>query len=89
MMESQALDRVYRLGQTRPVKTIRYIVKDTFERVCLLGSLLHNTNLVCVEHAGATGEETTTDHLGFGCTKGGSHEGTVTGKSYPDLRVPF
>ncbi|RPA72435.1 hypothetical protein BJ508DRAFT_419475 [Ascobolus immersus RN42] len=32
MVESQALDRVYRLGQTRPVKTIRYIVKDTFEK---------------------------------------------------------
>jgi SWI/SNF-related matrix-associated actin-dependent regulator of chromatin subfamily A3 len=33
MVESQALDRVYRLGQTKPVKTIRYIVKDTFEKV--------------------------------------------------------
>ena len=35
MVESQALDRVHRLGQTRPVKTYRYIAKNTFDEVCV------------------------------------------------------
>ncbi|KAI4931159.1 hypothetical protein J4E85_003748 [Alternaria conjuncta] len=30
-LEDQALARVHRLGQTRPVTTIRYIMKDSFE----------------------------------------------------------
>jgi SNF2 family DNA or RNA helicase len=33
MAEEQALDRVYRLGQTREVIAIRYIVKDSIEEV--------------------------------------------------------
>ena len=33
MVEDQALDRVYRIGQTKPVTTVRYIVKDTLEEV--------------------------------------------------------
>jgi SWI/SNF-related matrix-associated actin-dependent regulator of chromatin subfamily A3 len=33
MAEEQALDRVHRLGQTREVVTIRYIVKDSIEEV--------------------------------------------------------
>ncbi len=35
MLEEQALDRVHRLGQTRQVKQIRYIVEgpDSVERV--------------------------------------------------------
>ena len=33
MIEDQALDRVYRIGQTRRVTTTRYIVKDTLEEV--------------------------------------------------------
>ena len=31
MLEDQALDRVHRLGQTKPVKTIRFIVRNSFE----------------------------------------------------------
>lgn len=33
MVESQALDRVHRLGQQRPVKTIRYVIKSSFDEV--------------------------------------------------------
>lgn len=33
MAEEQALDRVHRLGQTREVITVRYIVKDSIEEV--------------------------------------------------------
>jgi SNF2 family DNA or RNA helicase len=29
--ESQAIDRIHRLGQTRPVTTTRYIMRDSFE----------------------------------------------------------
>ncbi|RDA91670.1 hypothetical protein CP533_0062 [Ophiocordyceps camponoti-saundersi (nom. inval.)] len=29
--EAQAVDRVHRLGQKRPVRTVRYIMKDSFE----------------------------------------------------------
>ncbi|KAL1912235.1 hypothetical protein Sste5344_002068 [Sporothrix stenoceras] len=29
--EAQAIDRVHRLGQKRPVRTVRYIMKDSFE----------------------------------------------------------
>lgn len=34
--EEQALARVHRMGQQRPVTTIRFIVKDSFEEVLLL-----------------------------------------------------
>lgn len=33
MAEEQALDRVYRIGQTQDVLAIRYIVKDSIEEV--------------------------------------------------------
>jgi hypothetical protein len=33
MAEEQALDRVHRLGQTREVIVIRYIVRDSIEEV--------------------------------------------------------
>ena len=33
MAEEQALDRIHRIGQTQPVTTIRYIMKDTWEEV--------------------------------------------------------
>jgi SWI/SNF-related matrix-associated actin-dependent regulator of chromatin subfamily A3 len=36
MAEEQALDRVYRLGQTREVLAIRYITKDSIEEVSTL-----------------------------------------------------
>jgi SWI/SNF-related matrix-associated actin-dependent regulator of chromatin subfamily A3 len=31
MLEEQALSRVYRLGQTKPVKLVRLIMRDTWE----------------------------------------------------------
>ena len=33
MVEDQALDRVHRIGQTKEVTTIRYIVRNTIEEV--------------------------------------------------------
>lgn len=33
MIEEQAMDRIHRIGQKKPVTTIRYIVKDSFEEV--------------------------------------------------------
>lgn len=33
MIEDQALDRVHRIGQTKEVTTVRYIVKNTLEEV--------------------------------------------------------
>lgn len=33
--EAQAIDRVHRLGQRRPVRTVRYIMKDSFEEKML------------------------------------------------------
>ena len=36
MVESQALDRVHRIGQKHQVTTYRYIAKDTFEEVGLI-----------------------------------------------------
>ena len=33
--EAQAVDRVHRLGQKRPVRTIRYIMRDSFEEKML------------------------------------------------------
>ena len=43
MLDSQALDRVHRLGQERPVKVFRYVVKadKSIEQVCLDPLLLH------------------------------------------------
>lgn len=35
MIEDQALDRVYRIGQKKEVTTTRYIVNGTLEDVCL------------------------------------------------------
>jgi SNF2 family DNA or RNA helicase len=34
--EAQAVDRVHRLGQTRPVRTVRFIMKDSFEEKMIL-----------------------------------------------------
>ena len=39
MLEDQALDRVYRIGQSKEVTTIRYIVKGTSEEVSNLQRL--------------------------------------------------
>jgi SNF2 family DNA or RNA helicase len=33
MVEEQALARIHRIGQTKKVKTIRYLVRNSFEEV--------------------------------------------------------
>ncbi|KAG8532187.1 uncharacterized protein KY384_003828 [Bacidia gigantensis] len=35
MSESQALDRIYRLGQTKEVMTVRYIIRNSYEEMVL------------------------------------------------------
>ena len=34
MVEEQALCRIHRVGQSRNVTTVRYVMKDSFEEVC-------------------------------------------------------
>ena len=36
MAEEQALSRIHRMGQTKPVVTVRYIMQDSIEEVSLL-----------------------------------------------------
>lgn len=36
MAEEQALSRIHRMGQTRPVETVRYIIQDSIEQVRFL-----------------------------------------------------
>ena len=51
MLEDQALDRVYRIGQTKEVTTTRYIVANTLEEVCwMLSSASDITILLFPEH---------------------------------------
>ena len=33
MIEDQALDRVHRIGQTKEVTTVRYMMENTLEKV--------------------------------------------------------
>jgi len=35
MIEEQALCRVHRVGQQRKVTTVRYLMRDSFEEVCI------------------------------------------------------
>jgi SWI/SNF-related matrix-associated actin-dependent regulator of chromatin subfamily A3 len=39
-VEEQALARIHRMGQTKEVTTIRFIMEGTFEQVCALTALL-------------------------------------------------
>lgn len=36
MIEEQALCRVHRVGQRRNVTTVRYLMRNSFEEVCVL-----------------------------------------------------
>ena len=36
MAEEQALSRIHRMGQTKPVVTVRYIMQDSIEEVSVL-----------------------------------------------------
>ena len=49
MAEEQALDRIHRLGQIRPVTTIRYIMKDTWEEVSVLDEWVSYASLTASE----------------------------------------
>lgn len=46
MVEDQALDRVYRIGQKKEVTTTRYIVKNTLEEVRIGSGLKYITDLL-------------------------------------------
>ena len=48
MAEEQALDRVHRMGQTRPVTITRYLVKDSIEEVKNIGLAAGSRNIVDV-----------------------------------------
>lgn len=43
-MEDQALARIHRIGQTKPVITVRFIVRDSFEQVSV------ETAYTCAPH---------------------------------------
>lgn len=45
MVEQQAIGRVVRLGQKRPVVITRYIMKDTVEEVFAFPSNIHSRNI--------------------------------------------
>jgi SWI/SNF-related matrix-associated actin-dependent regulator of chromatin subfamily A3 len=34
-IEEQALDRIHRIGQTRPVTTVKFIIEKSFEQVSI------------------------------------------------------
>ena len=46
MLEEQALDRVYRIGQTKKVTTISYIVKGTLEEVSIAMSHIQSDRIM-------------------------------------------
>lgn len=58
MVEKQAIARVYRLGQTRNVKVVRYIVKGTVEEVSIRQKLRMSANVTNLVDAISTSEET-------------------------------
>jgi SNF2 family DNA or RNA helicase len=58
MVEKQAIARVYRLGQTRNVKVVRYIVKGTVEEVSMRQKLRTSANVTNLVDAISTSEET-------------------------------
>ena len=45
MAEEQALDRIHGIGQTKPVITIRYIMRDTWEEVIYVMICDHLTDV--------------------------------------------
>lgn len=45
-LEEQALDRIHRIGQTRPVTTVRFIIENSFEQV-RKSSSHHNSVNAC------------------------------------------
>ena len=61
MAEEQALDRVHRIGQTRPVTAIRYIVSESVEYVGHFDSISRRsvslTVLVTCAVCGVSAEE--------------------------------
>ena len=46
MIEEQALDRIHRLGQTKEVTTVRYVIRGSFEEVRRLGILLSRFSFI-------------------------------------------
>lgn len=52
-VENQAVDRIHRLGQTRPVKTIKMIMEDSIEQR-LLEVQARKTQLANMTLGGAT-----------------------------------
>jgi hypothetical protein len=43
--EEQALDRIHRIGQTQPVETYRYIMKDSMDEVSTPSTPIMNMSL--------------------------------------------
>jgi SWI/SNF-related matrix-associated actin-dependent regulator of chromatin subfamily A3 len=35
-LEEQALDRIHRIGQTKPVTTVKFVIENSFEQVSIL-----------------------------------------------------
>ena len=65
-VEAQAIARALRMGQTREVTVVRYVVEKTVEQVLIFGNLLLLSILAnegCLEYYQPTGEEATTGKI--------------------------
>jgi hypothetical protein len=58
MVESQAIARVNRMGQTRNVRVVRYIMKGTVEEVRELNTKLHRGTILTITAGTATTADT-------------------------------
>ena len=96
ILEDQALDRVYKIGQTKEVNTVRYIVKDTLEEVSYGELRLHFTrNDLYKEHSTSTIKKAKSRGARIcagqkpGSLDGGQPQSTNSGKAATDFRPSY
>jgi SWI/SNF-related matrix-associated actin-dependent regulator of chromatin subfamily A3 len=57
MVEEQALARIHRIGQTKEVMTIRYVMKDSLEEVISTSASNHQRLIFIARHKSSESEE--------------------------------